>query len=151
MAPEMVWRDPASLIMVKNAQQRIEVVQCSTAHAVTGPVTNASSKQCRAKLPEFEYRRLLSTRGQMLKIQRSSNGEVEVVFTLSGRMDEEQMAELEALIKSEAKGHRIVLDLKDLTLVGRDAMSFLERCEEGGITLKNCPAYVREWINREED
>lgn len=87
----------------------------------------------------------------MLKIQRSSNGEVEVVFTLSGRMDEEQMAELEALIKSEAKGHRIVLDLKDLTLVGRDAISFLERCEEGGITLKNCPAYVREWINREED
>lgn len=85
----------------------------------------------------------------MLKIQRSSNGEV--VFTLSGRMDEEQMAELEALIKSEAKGRRIVLNLKDLTLVGRDAISFLERCEEGGITLKNCPAYVREWINSEED
>jgi len=83
----------------------------------------------------------------MLKIQRSSNGEV--VFTLNGQMDEEQTAELEALIKSEAKGRRIVLDLKDLTLVSRDALSFLERCEAGGITLKNCPAYVRKWINRE--
>ena len=83
----------------------------------------------------------------MLKIQRSSNGEV--VFTLNGQMDEEQTVELEALIKSEEKGRRIVLDLKDLTLVSRDALSFLERCEAGGITLKNCPAYVRKWINRE--
>lgn len=83
----------------------------------------------------------------MLKIQRSSNAEV--VFTLNGQMDEEQTAELEALIKSEAKGRRIVLDLKDLTLVCRDGLSFLERCEAGGITLKNCPAYVRKWINRE--
>jgi hypothetical protein len=41
-----------------------------------------------------------------------------VVFTLSGRMDEEHIAELEALIKSEAKGRRIALDLKNLTLVG---------------------------------
>jgi hypothetical protein len=56
---------------------------------------------------------------------------------------------LEALIKSEGKGRRIVLDLKDLTLVSRDALSFLECCEAGGITLKNCPAYVRKWIDRE--
>jgi anti-anti-sigma regulatory factor len=83
----------------------------------------------------------------MLKIQRSSNGEV--VFTLNGQMDEEQAVELEALIKSEAKGRRIVLDLKDLTLVSRDVLSFLERCEAGGVALKNCPAYVRKWINRE--
>jgi len=60
----------------------------------------------------------------MLKIQRSSNGEV--VFTLNGQMDEEQAVELEALIKSEAKGRRIVLDLKDLTLVSRDVLSFLD-------------------------
>jgi hypothetical protein len=35
-----------------------------------------------------------------------------VVFTLSGRMDKEHIAELEALIKSEAEGRRIALDLK---------------------------------------
>jgi hypothetical protein len=34
-----------------------------------------------------------SKRGKMLKIQRSSNGKV--VFALSGRMDEEHIAELE--------------------------------------------------------
>ena len=81
----------------------------------------------------------------MLRIQRSENGEV--VFTLSGQMDEEAIAELETLISSEANGRRIALDLKDLTLVNENGISFLERCEANSITLKNCPAYVREWIN----
>ena len=82
----------------------------------------------------------------MLRIRRSANEEV--VFTLSGQMDEEDMAELETLIRSEANGRRIVLDLKDLTLVGRDAISILERWEAKGIALKNCAGYVREWISR---
>ena len=83
----------------------------------------------------------------MLKIQRSSNGQV--VFTLSGELDAEQIGELEALIRSEAKGRTIVLDLKNLTLVGREAISFLGRCEADGIGPRNCAAYVREWITRE--
>jgi hypothetical protein len=82
----------------------------------------------------------------MLKIQRSANGEV--VFTLSGRMDEEDMVQLEAMIRSEAKGWPIVLDLKDLTVVGRDAIRFLERWEAKGVAMKNCADYVREWITR---
>jgi len=81
----------------------------------------------------------------MLRIQRSENGEV--VFTLSGQMDEEPIGELETLINSETSGRRIVLDLKDLTLVNENAISFLGRCEANSITLKNCPSYVREWIN----
>jgi len=83
----------------------------------------------------------------MLRIQRSGNGEV--VFTLSGRMDEEDIPELETLIRSEPDGRRIVMDLKDLTLAGQDAISFLERCEADGIALKNCAGYIREWIKRE--
>ena len=85
----------------------------------------------------------------MLRIGRSANGEV--VFTLSGRVAAENLAELEALLGSEAKGRRIVLDLKDLTLVDRDAVRFLARCEADSIKLKNCPAYVCEWIARERD
>jgi hypothetical protein len=83
----------------------------------------------------------------MLRIQRSANGEV--VFTLSGEMDEEPIAELETLISSDASGRRIILDLKDLTLVNENAITFLERCETNSITLKNCPAYIREWITRQ--
>ena len=61
----------------------------------------------------------------MLKIERTSNEQV--VFALSSQMDEEHIAELETLIRSEANGRRIVLDLKDLTLVGQEAISILER------------------------
>jgi hypothetical protein len=86
-------------------------------------------------------------RGQMLRIQRREKGEV--VFTLSGRMDAENIAELKVLLGAEAKDRRMVLDLRDLTLVDRDAIGFLEHCERAGIKLGNCPAYVREWITRE--
>jgi hypothetical protein len=41
-----------------------------------------------------------------VKIQRSSNGQV--THMLSGQIGEEDMAELEALIKSEAKRRRMV-------------------------------------------
>ena len=83
----------------------------------------------------------------MLKITRAANGEV--VFKLSGRMDVEDLTELETLMNSEGEGRRIVLDLRDLTLVDQDAVSFLKRCESDNITLRNCPAYIREWITRE--
>ena len=72
-----------------------------------------------------------------------------MVFTVSGRLDSENMDELKTLINGEAKGHHIALDLIELTLVDEDAVHFLERCEADGIVLKNCPAYVREWITRE--
>jgi anti-anti-sigma regulatory factor len=85
----------------------------------------------------------------MLKIQRAANGEA--IFRLIGRMDGENVAELETILSSEAKGRGIVLDLKDLTLVDRDAVGFLERCEADSVKLKNCPAYIREWITRERN
>ena len=83
----------------------------------------------------------------MLKITRTANGEV--VFKLSGRMGAENVTELEKVISAEADGRRTVLDLKDLKLVDQDAVNFLRRCEAGSITLKNCPAYIREWISGE--
>jgi len=82
----------------------------------------------------------------VLKITRAANGEV--VIKLSGRMDAENIGELEALVCKQADGRSIVLDLRDLTLVDQDAVSFLERCEADNIRLKNCPAYIREWITR---
>jgi hypothetical protein len=84
----------------------------------------------------------------MLRIRRSADGG-DAAFTLSGRMGQEDVGELETLIRSEVNGARIVLDLKDLTLVDQDGINFLVRCEARNITLKNCPAYIREWITRQ--
>jgi hypothetical protein len=90
-------------------------------------------------------------RGWMLKITRAAKGDGEVVIKLSGRIGAENLGELEKLVSAEADGRRIILDLKDLTLVDQDAVSFLRRCEGDNITLKNCPAYIREWIAGEQN
>jgi hypothetical protein len=83
----------------------------------------------------------------MLRIQRQANGEA--VFTLSGQMDEEAIAELQSLIDLEQGGRGMALDLRDLTLVNEDGIVFLECCESNGIALENCPPYIREWITRQ--
>jgi len=41
--------------------------------------------------------------------------------------------------------------LRDVRLADRDAVTFLRVCEADGMKLENCPAYVREWMDREKD
>ncbi|PYV37975.1 MAG: hypothetical protein DMG06_26725 [Acidobacteria bacterium] len=85
----------------------------------------------------------------MLRIQRSSNPGV--VFSLSGRIEIEDVTELQRLLSLEAAGQGVALDLQDITLVDRDAVKFLARCEAESIELENCPAYVRQWIAAERN
>ena len=85
----------------------------------------------------------------MLRISKSSNGEV--VFALSGRIDSENVKELESLIRAEGTDRRIVIDLKSVTLAGEDGIIFLARCEAGNITLVNCLPYIREWITKQNN
>ena len=84
----------------------------------------------------------------MLKIQRKANGDV--VLTLSGRLGADSLSELSAALDAEPSGRAVVLDLKDVVLVDRDAVRFLRARERDGIALRNCPPYIREWIAREE-
>jgi len=72
-----------------------------------------------------------------------------LVFTLSGRMTAEEVAELKALFDADYR--TIVLDLRDVRLADRDAVKFLRDCEADGMKLENCPAYIREWMDREKD
>ena len=84
---------------------------------------------------------------EMLRVRRKANADV--VFTLSGRLDEDHIAEVEMLIAAEGKDRRILLDLKDVTLTGEDGIVFLARCEAAAIALVNCDPYIREWITRQ--
>ena len=63
-----------------------------------------------------------------------------MVFTLSGRMKAEEVAELKALFDADYR--TIVLDLRDVRLADRDAVKFLRDCEADGMQLENCPAYA---------
>jgi hypothetical protein len=80
----------------------------------------------------------------MLKIQRTANGYV--VFAVSGRLEAGSVCELSALLALEPSARAVTLDLKDLVLVDRDAVSFLRTCTEKGIELRNCPQYIRTWM-----
>ena len=73
------------------------------------------------------------------------------MFVLSGRIDTAAIAELTRLFGLQADYRNIVLDLKDVSVVGRDVMAFLARCEADGVKLENCTPYVREWMEREKD
>jgi hypothetical protein len=72
-----------------------------------------------------------------------------MVFTLSGRIEAAQVAEIEELFDGDRR--KIILDLGDMRLADRDAVRFLRVCEADGMKLENCPAYVREWMDREKD
>jgi hypothetical protein len=82
----------------------------------------------------------------VLKIRRSEVGG-RAILTLSGQIDEKDLPELQALIPLDAHHKNLILDLEEVRLVDREAIGYLAACEAVGIELKNCPAYVRKWIN----
>ena len=77
----------------------------------------------------------------VMKIERVPDGPV-TVLRLSGRLQSSQVQE----VKAEMNGQRVALDLEQVRLVDLDAVHFLAVCEARGIELRNCPAFVREWI-----
>jgi hypothetical protein len=84
----------------------------------------------------------------MWRIQKMmENGAV--VLNLSGRIEGEQLAELQRVIASEEPVSRLVLDLNGMRLVDQEVVTYLAWREASGTTLRNCPFYIREWIVRE--
>jgi len=72
-------------------------------------------------------------------------------LTLTGRIQADHVPDLEALMKSESSDRDIVLDLRHVKLVDRDAVQFLASREAAGTELRNCSAYIREWITQEKN
>jgi hypothetical protein len=83
-----------------------------------------------------------------LRIERSARQRL-TVLTLSGRMETEHVAELKQLFDRDFRN--VILDLWDLRLADRDAVRFLKSCEADGMKFENCPAYIRDWMDREKD
>jgi hypothetical protein len=73
------------------------------------------------------------------------------IFTLTGRMQAEQISELQTLVHYELPDHSLVLDLTEVKLADREAVRFLAQIETQGARLRNCSAFIREWISRERD
>ena len=82
------------------------------------------------------------------KIERLVGKENLTVLRVCGRMGIECVNTLKDLISSESS--KTVLDLSEVTLADRDAAMFLALCELKGDELKNCPTFLRGWVDREK-
>jgi len=85
-----------------------------------------------------------------LGIQRSVE-RGQVVFTLTGQIQADQVAEFLALLESESSAHGVLFDLEHVKLVDRDAVLFFALSEVCGAKLRSCPGFIREWMNREKN
>jgi anti-anti-sigma regulatory factor len=84
-----------------------------------------------------------------LKIERSAQQGF-TILTLSGHLEAEHIAALKELLELPGGSPNVILDLREIRLADRHAVGFLRGCETEGIKLKNCPAYIREWMEREK-
>jgi anti-anti-sigma regulatory factor len=82
-----------------------------------------------------------------LRIQRTARKD-RTILILFGRIDVKELPELQRLLVAEEQKY-VVLDLREVKLIDREALGFLAHCEENGIRVENCPAYIREWLLRE--
>lgn len=81
-----------------------------------------------------------------MKIEKDSHGGV-VTIRMSGDFQREHIADLE--LQLEDRTPRMILDLKEVTLVDGDFVRFLAACQTSGIKIIHCSKYIRDWISRE--
>ena len=84
------------------------------------------------------------------RIETAARGRL-TVFILSGRIEKQAIAELRRLFEGQSDHRKIVLELKDVVVIDREAMCFLVGCEADGVRLEHCAPYIREWMRREKN
>jgi hypothetical protein len=82
------------------------------------------------------------------KIERLAGKGNMVVLRLCGWIQVEHVKTIKELIEQE--NGKVALDLIEMTLVDRDVVNFLASWELKGIELRNCPAFLREWVANEQ-
>ena len=86
------------------------------------------------------------TEAMCFRIDRRVIEEDRVIMSISGRVAAQNLDTLRSVLAEE----RIVaIDLKEVFLIDHEAVTLLAVAEARGVELRNCPAYVREWITRE--
>jgi len=75
-----------------------------------------------------------------------------VVLRVTGRIDGAYVARLrESMEKEKTTKGGLAIDLAEVTLVSQEAVEALAVAEAIGIELRDCPAYVREWVSRAKE
>jgi len=92
----------------------------------------------------------LDRRTGVLKIEKTAETAGRVTFFLSGRISDDQVAELERIVReSRQEGREVVLDLEGVGIVDRRAVRFFLEGEGARAKLLHTPVYVAEWLRTE--
>jgi hypothetical protein len=71
-----------------------------------------------------------------------------LVLRISGRIATEDLP----VVRTVLDGCRVVaIDLAEVEVVGPEVVMLLARAECEGVELRNCIAYIREWITKERE
>ena len=69
-----------------------------------------------------------------------------VQFFISGHLQEVHINMIDDLLTKETDP--VALDLAEVTLLDREAVKFLATLDAGGVELRNCPGFIREWMRK---
>jgi hypothetical protein len=69
-----------------------------------------------------------------------------LVLQISGRITWEDLDVLRTALEDSSV---VAIELAELELIDRDALKLLAISEANGTELRQCPAYVREWMKQE--
>jgi len=83
---------------------------------------------------------------EVLKIEKQPNA-CGKRLRLSGRFGSQLIPFVRSVMSNGCALY--ALNLGEVTLVDLEVIRFLISCEDEGVTLVECPPYVREWILRE--
>ena len=81
------------------------------------------------------------------RIDRVVIGTGLLILHISGQITGKDVDLLRSVLEQERDV--VAIDLKDVLLVDRGAVRLLALSELNGAELRNCPAYIREWVTRE--
>jgi hypothetical protein len=81
------------------------------------------------------------------RIDRVVIGTGLLILHICGQITGKDVDLLRSLLEQERSV--VAIDLKDVLLVDRGAVRLLALSELDGAELRNCPAYIREWVTRE--
>ena len=70
-----------------------------------------------------------------------------MILCISGRISAQDVDMLRGLLEQERSA--VAIDLKNVILADREAVKLLAVHESNRVELRNCPAYIREWVTRE--
>ncbi len=81
-----------------------------------------------------------------MKIEKDQRGG-QTTIRLIGHFQSEHLGELKKQLQDN--GPRLVLDLREVTVVDVEVVRFLAACQAAGVKIARCAQYIRKWMARE--